>query len=53
MINTDPVDFIQARQIAEQNGHKLGHIFNDKICFCQICNAPMTFKSHGSSHHPD
>ena len=30
---------------AKTNGHLPGHIFNDSICFCQRCNAPLTFQT--------
>lgn len=36
-------DFQNACFTAEQNGHKLGHIFSNAICFCTKCHAPLTF----------
>ena len=38
-------DFHNACLQAEQNGHKLGHIFKDAICFCTKCHAPLTYRA--------
>jgi len=32
-------------EIAKQNGHQPGHIFDNFVCFCKKCDAPLTYLS--------
>lgn len=36
-------DIEDIKAIAISNGHKPGHMFSTNICFCNKCNAVLTF----------